>query len=136
MKFIIYFIFGVFTTPFLYAQNLDKNYSFSTIKLESKIVFESELDSLYSSFKNDEPFSFSDINLTNFKLNSEELNTKLFSNLEIIKNTYIDYSDYLRGCGPLDDGITTNVNSGEILLSNIIDNLVNNYLLKNLIFKN
>ncbi|WP_339757203.1 hypothetical protein [uncultured Winogradskyella sp.] len=131
MKFIIYFVCGVITIPFIYSQNLDeKKYSFSTIKLESKIVFEFKLDSVNTAFKNDDPFSFSDINQTNFKLNSEELNTKLFSNFKLIENTYIDYTVYLRGCGPLEDGITNSVNSGDLMLSMVIDNFVNNVFFK------
>ena len=71
-----------------------------------------------------------------FDFNSEELNKKLFSNFKVVNYSFIDYTDYLRGCGPLDDGITKSVNGGDVIISNIFDNLVNNYLLRNLIFKN
>lgn len=116
----------------------EKIYSFSSIKFESEILLEPALNSIYSTINKKKFFLFSDVNLINYTINSSELNKKLFSNIEIIENTYIDYTDYLRGCGPLDDGITKKVNSQDLMLSNFLDNLVNNYIFKGkgIFFKN
>ncbi len=147
MKFIVYIIIMLITIPFIYSQNLDKkHYSFSALKLDYNVSFKTNLDSLNTSFRNDEFFSFRnnisfafyDSNFADFEINLEKLNESLFSNFEIVENTYLDYSNYLRGCGPLDDGIVNKVNSGELMLSNIIDNFVNNYIFKGkgVFFKN
>jgi len=122
----------------MYSQSFEKNYKeLFSFKLDTIIGLESNLVSENIVSKNDDFFSInSKPNLNDFKLNTEELSKKVFSNLNFVENTYIDYSDYLRGCGPMEDGITNNVKSSDIMLSNIIDNFVNNYLLKSLIFKN
>lgn len=140
MKFIICFICILSTITLAHSQDIERNYAtFFSIQLDTIVGLESNLDFDKNLFKN-EALLFkptrNDFNRIDFNLNAEELNKKVFSNLTFYENTYIDYSDYLRGCGPLDDGITNNVKSGDIMLSNIIDNLVNNYLLKSLIFKN
>lgn len=117
--------------PVTYSQNLDEmNYSLSNTKLESNIAFKPKQDLVKYTFQKHESFLFSDLNLTNLKLKSQNLNRKLFSNIKIIENTYMDYTDYLRGCGPLDDGITNTVNSRDLMLSVFLDNLVNNYIFK------
>lgn len=140
MKFIVYFICALTTNTLVYSQNFEKNYKeLFSIKLDSVVGLKSNLDSENILFKNDALLlkpSRDDFNRIDFNVRAEELNKKVFSNLNFVENTYIDYSDYLRGCGPLDDGITNNVKSSDIILSNIIDNFVNNYLLKNLTFKN
>lgn len=140
MKFIIFFICALTTNTLVHSQDFEKNYAaFFLIQLDTIVGLESNLDFEKSLLKNEALLlkpSRDDFNRIDFNVRAEELNKKMFSNLTFYENTYIDYSDYLRGCGPLDDGITNNVKSGDIMLSNIIDNFVNNYLLKNLIFKN
>lgn len=124
----------------MYSQSFEKNYAtFFSIQLDTIVGLESNLDFEKNLFKNDALLlnpTRDDFNKIDFNVSAQELNKKVFSNLKFYENTYIDYSDYLRGCGPLDDGITNNVKSSDIMLSNIIDNFVNNYLLKSLIFKN
>ena len=129
MKLIICFVCILTIGISVNSQNLDeKNYSFSTIKLESKIAFKPKLDSVNYTFENYESYLSSDLYVKNFKLDSKELNKKLFSNIVIIENSYLDYMEYLRGCGPLDYGITNNVNSRDLMLSTFLDTLVNNYI--------
>ena len=108
-----------------------------SIKPDTIISLESNLDSENILYKNDTSFSI-DLKptLTDFYFNAEELSKKVFTNLNFIVNTYIDYSGNLRSCGPLENGITNTINSGELMLLNVIVNFVNNYLLKNLIYKN
>ncbi|WP_178990922.1 hypothetical protein [Winogradskyella schleiferi] len=131
MKLIICFICVMTSISVTYSQNLDEmNYSLSYTKLESNIAFKPKQDLVKYTFEKNESFLFSDLNLTNLKLNSLNLNRKLFSNIKIIENTYMDYTDYLRGCGPLDDGITNTFNSSDLMLSVFMDNLVNNYIFK------
>ena len=52
------------------------------------------------------------------------------SSFELIENNSMDYIEYLRGCGPLDDGITNKVNSRSLMLSMAIDNFVNKVIFK------
>src|SRR5690606_14150427 len=138
MKYILFFICVLVTNTMMYSQSFEKNYKeLFSFKLDTIIGLESNLVSENILSKNDDFFSMdSKPKLNDFNYNTEELSKKVFINFNFVENTYIDYSDYLRGCGPLDDGITNTVNSGELMLSNIIDNFVNNYLLKSLIFKN
>ncbi len=126
------------TNTMMYSQNFEKNYKeIFSIKLDTIVYLESNLDSENIPSKNDTSFSI-DLKptLTDFYFNAEELSKNVFTNLNFIENTYLDYTENLRGCGPLENGITNTINSGELMLSNVIDNFVNNYLLKNLIFKN
>ncbi len=140
MKYILFFICVLVTNTMMYSQSFEKNYAtFFSIQLDTIVGLESNLDFEKNLFKNDALLlnpTRDDFNKIDFNVSAQELNKKVFSNLKFYENTYIDYSDYLRGCGPLDDGITNNVKSSDIMLSNIIDNFVNNYLLKSLIFKN
>jgi hypothetical protein len=63
---------------------------------------------------------------------SKELNEQLIiPQITFVKNTFTDYNDYIRGCGPLEDGITKTVNSRDLMLSNIVDNFINNVVFKN-----
>ncbi len=142
MKLIVCFICALVTNTTIHSQNSEKSYaSFFSMKPDTILDLESNLDIEKNLLKKDAFFSFHNLSYTQndsnpgIYINTEELNKKVLSNLTIIENTYIDYTEYLRGCGPLKDGITNTVNSGELMLSNIIDNFVNNYLLKNLIFK-
>lgn len=127
----------------MYSQNFEKNYKEKfSIKSDTIFGLETNLDPVNIPYKNDVFFSMhlkptlNEFNSIDFNVNAKELSKKVFTNLNFIENTYIDYTDYLRGCGPLDNGITNNVKSSDIMLSNIIDNFVNTYLLKSLIFKN
>src|SRR5690606_7360019 len=128
MKYILFYICVLVTNTMMYSQSFEKNYKeLFSFKLDTIIGLESNLVSENIVSKNDDFFSInSKPNLNDFKLNTEELSKKVFSNLNFVENTYIDYSDYLRGCGPMEDGITNNVKSSDIMLSNIIDNFVNN----------
>jgi len=125
MKFFIYSIFILTTGFYSYSQNSDNN--ISTIKLESEINYRSELSSPnYFSLNSNKSLQFS---YTSFRFNTKKLNTKLFSNFKIFKkNSYIDYSNYLRGCGPIENGFTKNIKSKDLMLSNIINNFINNYV--------
>lgn len=62
---------------------------------------------------------------------SEELNKRLIiPQITSVENTFTDYTDYIQGCGPLEDGITKTVNSRDLMLSNIVDNFINNVIFK------
>lgn len=139
MKFLKYIIITLITIPSIFSQNTDrKHYSFYALKLDSIVLLKPNFDSINTSLKVDTSISSYDLNLTDFKIDSEKLNKKLFTNFKYQETNYIDVSDYLRGCGPLEDGITNSINSGELMLSNIIDNFVNNYVFKGkgVFFKN
>jgi len=43
---------------------------------------------------------------------------------------------FINHCGPLDNGITNSYNGRDVFLSSIIDNAVNHFLVKRLIFDN
>ncbi|WP_299525013.1 hypothetical protein [Winogradskyella sp.] len=132
MKLIFSLYLVLCSIQFVCAQNSgEKPYSFTDIVAIPKIDYESELLSLDTSFDDTKSFSFFDAtNNIDFKPNSEELNTKLFSNIKIIENTYKDYSDFFSLCSPLDDGIANNVNSGDRMLSMVLNNFINNVLFK------
>jgi hypothetical protein len=115
--------------PAIYTQNSEKEiYSFSKLKLESKLVFPSNMDSLKITINKDRGFSFLKENVGNYVFDSKALNERLFSNINIIENTYKNNRDFFRLCGPLDNGIVNTVNSGDEMLSNILNNFVNNVL--------
>jgi hypothetical protein len=117
--------------PDIYTQNSEKEiYSFSKLKLESKLVVPSNLDSLKITINKDRGFSFLEENVGNYVFDSKALNERLFSNITIIENTYKDNRDFFRLCGPLDNGIVNTVNNGDEMLSNILNNFVNNVLFK------
>jgi hypothetical protein len=112
---------------FIYSQELEKQkYDFSTVELNSKIIFKPELDLKYFSFRNDKSFISSDVNFT---FDSDQLNKKLFSSFEIIENSYLDHEQFFRGCGYLEDGLYNPVSSGGLMLSLIINNFINNIVL-------
>tara|TARA_R100001369_G_scaffold1859_1_gene6057 strand:- start:205 stop:621 length:417 start_codon:yes stop_codon:yes gene_type:complete len=138
MKILRCFIFILVTFQFIYSQeSARKSYSFSTIKTQPKIIFGVVLDSVNTSISNNTTFSFSQLNQTNYIFNVKELNENLFSNLNLFDNNYKDYTNYFMRCGYLEDGISVEINNpGDVMLSNIIDSFVNNYLVTNLFFKN
>lgn len=131
MRIIIYFLILLLSIPAIYTQNSEKEInSFSKLKLESKLVVPSNLDSLKITINKDRGFSFLEENVGNYVFDSKALNERLFSNITIIENTYKDNRDFFRLCGPLDNGIVNTVNSGDEMLSNILNNFVNNVLFK------
>ena len=95
------------------------------------------LNDFYSQVKEKQTIESSiEINTT-FRFNpyyfdSKELNKHLIiPQITFVENTFTDYTDYIRGCGPLEDGITKTVNSRDLMLSNIVDNFINNVVFKN-----
>jgi len=70
---------------------------------------------------------------TDFEINSEIFNSKVFSNLNLFENNYQNDFNYLRGCGPLKDGLTHTVSGSDVMISRAVDYAVNDYL-KSLIF--
>ncbi|WP_296317993.1 hypothetical protein [Winogradskyella sp. UBA3174] len=120
-------VFVLIANSELIAQELDKkSYSFSTIKLQPKILFEPVLETKNITFTKDTSFSFSEMRQTNYYINSEALNDRLFSNFTVVENTYKDYSDFFRLCSPLDNGIANNESGGDRILSMVLNNFVNN----------
>lgn len=123
----------------LNAQEIEpKYYSFSTTRLEYRPIHTSILDTLNYSFKtNTESLLLYDLKFSNDEFYVKEINTRLFSNLKFTKNTFISPNSNLR-CKPLDNGITNEINSRDVMLSNILDNFVNNILFKGkgVFFKN
>lgn len=134
MKLVALIILGMFNYSSIYSQDYERPYYFSKITLDSNIEFKSDLDAAENTLWNYKPIRPFDFNMSYLKFDTKNLNNKLFSNLEIIENSYIDYSEYLRGCDPLEDGITNSANSGDLMLSLVIDNLVNNVIFKKGIF--
>ena len=117
-----------YTLPSICAQDLEGKLH-SDIGIEaSSTYFESELSHLKILFGNNKSSSFINSSSINFKINIHKLNKNLFSNLHFIENTYINFNEYLRGCGPLVNGISSPINSGELILSITIDNFINNIL--------
>jgi hypothetical protein len=137
MKSLAFVIIMVATPPFIHSQETDiKSYSFSTIKLQPKIVFEPVLDSVNTLFTENSTLSFAqmDMDQTNYIIKSKALNKRLFSNIKIIENTYLDHDRFLRGCGYLEDGITNPIDGAGFMFSSILNNFVNNVLLTKGIF--
>lgn len=121
----------------LYSQNQETCTAKSAIKLDTILKLES-FGSLKTSFmKKKDSFSFfkstnsDSVDFTTFNFSNQELKKQLIiPQITFVKNTFTDYNDYIRGCGPLEDGITKTVNSRDLMLSNIVDNFVNNVLFK------
>ena len=138
MKHIIMIINILFiTNVMLYSQNQETCTAKSAIKLDTILKLES-FGSLKTSFmKKKDSFSFfkstnsDSVDFTTFNFSNQELKKQLIiPQITFVKNTFTDYNDYIRGCGPLEDGITKTVNSRDLMLSNIVDNFVNNVLFK------
>ena len=121
----------------LYSQNQETCTAKSAIKLDTILKLES-FGSLKTSFmKKKDSFSFfkstnsDSVDFTTFNFSNQELKKQLIiPQITFVKNTFTDYNDYIRGCGPLEDGITKTVNGRDLMLSNIVDNFVNNVLFK------
>lgn len=125
----------VATLPFIHSQEADiKSHSFSTIKLQRKIVFEPILDSKNTPYYEKTSFLLSEINKANYNITAEELNARLFANIKIIENTYLDQEQFLRGCGYLEAGVTNPVDGAGLMFSMVLNNFVNNILLTKGIF--
>ena len=61
--------------------------------------------------------------------NTEALNKKLFSNIEIIENTYRYCHDLSLLCGPLEDGVANTIDpNAEAMLGHILSNFLSNYI--------
>ena len=138
MKHIIMIINILFiTNVMLYSQNQETCTAKSAIKLDTILKLES-FGSLKTSFmKKKDSFSFfkstnsDSVDFTTFNFSNQELKKQLIiPQITFVKNTFTDYNDYIRGCGPLEDGITKTVNGRDLMLSNIVDNFVNNVLFK------
>lgn len=120
-------------------EHTNNKYAFSTTKLSSYMTFSSDVyEQNYKIEVDTNPLLIYDLKYPSLEFNSEALNTKLFSNISIVENTYYDYAQNLRGCKPLENGITNTVNSKEVLMSSIFDNFLNNYLFegKGIFFRN
>jgi len=138
MKHIIMIINILFiTNVMLYSQNQETCTAKSAIKLDTILKLES-FGSLKTSFmKKKDSFSFfkstnsDSVDFTTFNFSNQELKKQLIiPQITFVENTFTDYTDYIRGCGPLEDGITKTVNSRDIMLSNIFDNFINNIVFK------
>lgn len=135
MKNIISACFLLFFSSFCFTQTDDfNNVNFNSPDFLNNYFLEFNSSKNVNSFQ----FPFQQNTLGNSVLSMDrdlelyalKLNTEMFSNFNLNKNTYATYSNYLRGCDPLDNGITNNLNGGELMLSMIIDNFVNNILFK------
>ncbi|REE27798.1 hypothetical protein [Winogradskyella pacifica] len=101
----------------------EKLAEFKFTKIEKPFAFDFQRD--------DSNFTMLEID-NNSEINSEVLNTSLFSNLKLFENNYQNDYNYSRGCGPL-DGLTHTINSSDIMISRFVDYAVNEFL-KSLIF--
>jgi hypothetical protein len=93
--------------------------------VNSKLNFDSQINekqTLKSTFEIDTNLSFKP-----YYFKSDELNKHLIiPQITYVENSFTDYTDDIRGCGPLEDGFTKTLNSRDIMLSNIFDNFINN----------
>lgn len=139
MKSYITIFFAFVLSSFGFGQTLDANETdVSSIGILNKDLttfqFTKKATPLtFYSQRDDTTFSMLSSD-TDFELNSDALNTTLFSDLNLIDINYQNDFNYSRGCGPLEDGLTHNINSSDIMISRFIDYAVNDYL-KSLIFK-
>lgn len=138
MKLIITFLCVLTTNFIVHSQNLDKNdVSFLSIKFDTVLELESDLNAAVNLLPRDVSFSFYNLKPTDYnriffgeRINTEELNKKLFSNIKIVENTYLDHERFLRGCGYLEDGFTNPIDSSGLMASMVLNNFVNNVLFK------
>ena len=136
MKISFYFFLMLFFVQFTNSQDMVKAYS-NPIIPESKIVFEDPTKTIPSFFENSQSLLSLDFHSIQLPVNSEALNSKLFSNITINEYQQIDYSTYFRGCNALENGISNTVDSRDLMLSITIDNFVNRILFpKGLLFRN
>ncbi len=71
-----------------------------------------------------------DVEPSTFKVDIDALNTKLFSNISSIENTYLDQNKFLRGCSYPEDGVTNPDDSAGLMFSLVLNNFVNNVVFK------
>ncbi|WP_299128271.1 hypothetical protein [uncultured Winogradskyella sp.] len=124
----IYLIFFILSINFNYSQKIENSdTNFLNISLESKTVFKIDQD---LTLKNNyfDHFLLTSNPLSDYNFNTKKLNKQLFSNYRFIEHNYTSYESYLRGCGPLLNGITVPVDSDDLMLSMTIDNFINNIL--------
>jgi hypothetical protein len=97
--------------------------------VNSKLNFDfqiNEKQTLKSTIEMDTNLSFKP-----YYFNSDQLNKRLIiPQITFVENTFTDYTDYIRGCGPLEDGFTKTLNSRDIVLYNIFDNFINKIVFK------
>ena len=138
MKLRITLVFVLALGSFCLAQTSD-----SSSKKYNSSVFLNETLTEFKFTKIEKPFAFDfqrdDSNFTmlevnnDFEINSEVVNTSLYSNLKLFENNYQNDFNYSRGCSPL-DGLTHTIKSSDVMISRFIDYVVNEHL-KSLIFK-
>ncbi|MBF8148887.1 hypothetical protein ITJ86_03200 [Winogradskyella sp. F6397] len=139
MKLRIALVFMLLISSFCSAQTLDiKTADFNSSVVLNDELTASEFTTIATSLRfefqqNDSKFSMLEAD-TDFELNSEVSNSKLFSNLKLFENNYQNDFNYSRGCGTLEDGLTHNINSSDVMISRFVDYVVNEQL-KTLIFK-
>ncbi len=140
MKQRITFVFVFVLGTFCFAQTLDfKTVDFSTSSFSNEELTAFEFTKIATPLafefqQNDSKLSMLEAD-TDFEFNSEIFNSKIFSNLNLFENNYQNDFNYSRGCGPLEDGLTHNINSSDVMISRFVDYVVNEHLFKNLIFK-
>lgn len=135
--FFIYLLISLSSVYLSHSQDLDKSIFFIKKNVEHEIVFgyntNITFDYSYNNININSPLIY-DFYLTNLEFNPNKFNSRLYTKFTFTENNFIDYTEYLRGCGPLDDGITNNIKSGGFIISMTIDNLVNNVIFPNGIF--
>ncbi|WP_179333743.1 hypothetical protein [Winogradskyella costae] len=124
MKLRIVSVFMLLISSLCSAQTLDfKKVDFSTSAFSNEELTAFEFTKIATPLplllqQNDSKFSMLDTD-TDFKIDSEALNTTLFSNLKLSENDYQNNFNYIRGCGPLEGGLTHTVNSSDIMISKL-----------------
>jgi hypothetical protein len=132
MKALMTIVLCVLVSLLGFGQSLnEKPLFFKPIELNDIILFDKDFDVFTDSYQN---VTFSMLNegtKSYFPYNTEQLNEKLFSNITIVENTYKYYDDFFRLCSPLDDGVANTVDShAGAMLGHILNNFLNNYILK------
>jgi hypothetical protein len=70
------------------------------------------------------------------KIDTQVLNKKLYDHSQVVQNSFLNHEEFLRGCGLLEDGISNSFDSGEMMLSLVLNNFINNVVLTKGIFSN
>lgn len=118
-----------------FAQSLDEKLRlFNHADLYHQLSFDINIELDSNANLNNSFVLLNDLDIKTIKFNSEELNAKLFSNIDIVENTYLNHEEFLRGCGYLEDGITNPIDSASLMFSMVLNNFVNNVLLTKGIF--
>ncbi len=109
-----------FNKPVLSDSNLDKSFynEFKSISFDSVKFNEPSLLILR---ENDSDFMFTQEFL-------------FFQNVDF-QPTHKDFSnEFLNYCGPLTDGLYVNRNASDVIISRVMDDFINNYLVKRFLF--